>query len=296
MAIVGSLGSLGSKAQITDVYQIEGYVDWELIDEATNKVVSHGRGYTNRWYDWILQRLPNWISRHWLLGDRNAIVDVGRNKLADAFIGTSITYPQFVGIGTGTNNVAAGDTALQTPVDYDGSNEAKQAATRNLRGDFTSRITTNFTTSEANQNIRELGLFDAANSGTMWARVRVTINKTSTQRLNVFWYITFSRRSGLAIKSGESITATGTTIADTASTLTFLNTVSIWTIHNNSGVRMYIKLNGALVGTPPTNYDFLLESGDSLNNSNEEVEVSTISVYLNSAITLPSNLLVVKGW
>jgi hypothetical protein len=67
-------------------------------------------------------------------------------------------------------------------------------------------------------------------------------------------------------------------------------------IVNNSGVRVYFKLNSALTGAPPTNYDFFLEDGAAYIQSNEEIEVSTVHVYMDAAITMPANTLTVRGW
>jgi hypothetical protein len=283
---------------------LRGYVDWELVDDKTGRVTSNGRGWIRR--KWLGRRLSRildfltpylpFLSRLFPYGVENALVNTARNKLANAFIGTATTYPQWIGIGTGTNDVGGGDTALQTLVHYDGTNDAKVADSKTLKGQFTSRIITQFTTAQANQSIRELGLFDAANSGNLWARVRVTINKTSSERLNVHWYIIFERRSSLAIKTGASIGATGTITANTDITLTFSSSVTIVIIFNNSSVPMYIKFNGALTSSPPTDYDAYIESGGHFIMSDEEIDVSTVHVYMNAAITMPHNNLTVRGW
>ena len=178
----------GSRDLLLDPYRVKGFVHWELIDDKTGRVTRRGRGKHESWW---MKAVPKTLQKLFLLGDENAIVDTGRNRLAQYMIGTSITSPNFIGIGTGTNGVAASDTALQTPVDYDGANDAKASATRSLKGQYTARIVTNFLATEANQNIRELGLFDAANSGNMWARVSVTINKAASERLNIYWYVVF---------------------------------------------------------------------------------------------------------
>ena len=130
----------------------------------------------------------------------------------------------------------------------------------------------------------------------MWARVNVNITKTPQQKVNIYWYLVFERRTGLAIKSGESIGATGSITANTASTLSFVSQVTICTIHNNTGQPLYVKLNGVLVGTPPTNYDFILLDGQSYLQSDEEIAINTVGVYVNATITMPSNTIVVRGW
>ena len=209
------------RQKLGDAATAHGYVHWEVEDQE-GRVIRSGDGYFERWYTrFVPLMLRDWIFDRWprLLGTRNAVLNTMRNNLADALIGTSITFPNFIGIATGTGNVAATDTALDTPVDYDGANEAKVTTSRSLRGQFTSRIVTQFSTTEANQNIRQLGLFDAANSGVLWAKVRVTIDKVNTERLTIYWYFTFERRAGLALKSGTSVGATGATANGSWTTL-----------------------------------------------------------------------------
>jgi hypothetical protein len=231
----------------------------------------------------------------------NIITNKARERLALYMKGDSISSPAFVGIGTGTNNAVAGDIALQTPVDYDGANDAKVASIRDILSTYKSRTTVQFGSSEANQNIRELGLFDAANAGNLWARVNVTINKTSAQILTVYWYISFERATGVAIKTGQSVAATGTITGQVDSTLTFPSTVTFLMVENNTGVVVYIKINGAMTGTPPTGYDYRLEASgikSRLELVNEEISISNIHVYKDSAgnITLPANTFVAVGW
>lgn len=292
-----------SKAHIVDLAQARGYVDWQLIDNTTGKIVDRGVGYTNQWYERVFDFLPHWVVSRlqsiFPLGTRNAVLDTARTNLANAFIGTAQTYPQFVAIGTGTNGVASSDTGLQTLVQYDGANNAKQASSRNLKGNFTSRIVTNFPTGEANQNIRELGLFEEAAATNIWARVNVTINKTSSQRLNIFWYILFERRTGLAIKTGISIAATGTLTNDTDSTLTFSSNVTVVVIENNNAGLTYVRINGAIVGdATPTVYDFIMQANSRKEFLAEEFDISTLHVVRKQAgnITLPNNEFSAVGW
>lgn len=293
------------KVGMQEEFTVKGYVHWELVNDKTGKIVDQGIGVVERpWHHRFFLNLASLFpsfsfKRFNIFGTDNAIVNHARNKLAGALTGSSIVYPTFIGVGTGTNTVGASDTALQTVSQYDGSNDAKAATSRTLKGQFTSRIIAQFDTDEANVTIRELGLFEANDaSQNMWARANVTIAKTSSDTLSVYWYIIFERRAGVAIKAGTSISATGTTVANTDSTLTFAAAVTIFTVHNNTGVVMYLKLNGAMTGSPPQNYDFVLQDGQSLVQSDEEVEVANIHVYLNSAIdpVQTSNLLTVQGW
>lgn len=284
------------RVSIAESPDLRGYVDWELIDDKTGKVVRRGKRRLRLLPPSLYTRLPFFIRRRFPLGSENAIVDDGRNQLANAMIGTTVTFPEYMAVGTGTNLVASSDTDLQTISQYDGSNDAKIASGKSLFGNFTSRLSTQFLTTEANVNIRELGLFDAANAGKMWARVNVVINKTSSQRLNVFWYIVFERRSSLAIKTGSSIGATGTSTANTVSTLTFVSAVTVMRIFNNTGGIVYIRLNDALDGTTPTNYDYKLADQDEFELLNEEISISTLSILATTTFTMPHNTFVARGW
>ncbi len=281
----------------------KGYVYWELIDNATGRVTKRGKGvvprnFRERLYDLIPSRLHSFFLKYLPLGYQNAILNFMRNKMADFFIGTSVTPPTFIGIATGTGSVGAADTTLDTPVDYDGANEAKAVDSKTLLGLYTSRLVVAFSTTEANQTIGQVGLFDAANSGNLWAKVKVSITKTSTERLNIYWYITWERRAGLAIKTGASIGVTGTATQNTISTLTFASAVTVFMIHNNSGSLFYVKFNAALDhATLPTNYDLKLADGDRVLLTEEELSVVTLSVTSPAAtFALPHNNLAVSGW
>lgn len=252
--------------------QAKGYVRWILTDAKTGRFTDGGRS--------------------------NVIVNLTRENLAKAMIGTSITFPGTVAVGTGTNVPAASDTALQTLSQYDGANNAKAFDSKTIRSIYTSRFITQFLTGEANITIRELGLFDDTSATNMWARVAVNITKTSSQRLTIYWYITFDRRNDVAIKTGGSIGATGTITAATPSTLTFASAVTILMITNNAAEEVYVRLNQAISGEdPPLTYDFKLDDNETVFFLNEEISVTTVSVYgtlLNGA--MPLNELSVVGW
>jgi len=309
---VGSITMSSSKStnnsKLLDIMKIStpvnivGYVDWELIDDETGKVVERGRGYSNKWWEPLLYFvnkftfISNLFYRFFRPGQSNAILDKARSELADFMVGTSITVPGFVGIATGSGTIASSDTTLDTPVDYDGSNEAKAFSGKSVRGNNLVRYVTQFTKVEAIQTIGQLGLFTAANSGNLWAKVSVTIVKTATQRLNVYWYVIFERNAALAIKSGGSIGATGLVSTSADSTLTFPTTVTSLSIHNNSGVLMYVSLNDAMTGNPPEDYDFLILDGGKLELMQEEVSIATVHVFMADTFTLPDTQLVVRGW
>ena len=278
-----------------------GYVHWEILDEDDN-IIERGYGVGSQWW---LKYIPNFLHRFLPYGKQNAIVDITRKRITDWVAGGSVpAIPNYIAVGTGSTPVASADTGLQTAVPYTGvTATAKVVDTRTVFGEMSVRYvisfgTTEITTGGSNVDIKEFGLFTGTDLSTadMWARVNVNITKSPQQKVNVYWYLVFERRTGWAIKSGESIGATGSITANTASTLSFASQATICTIHNNTGQPVYIKLNGALTSSPPENYDFILLDGQSYFQSDEEIAINTVSVYVNATITMPSNTLVVRGW
>lgn len=249
-----------------------GYVRWELYDELNNKIIKKGKS--------------------------NVITNFAREKLASAYKGDTVTFPSHIGIGTGTSTPAAGDTALQTPVNYDGVNAAKTIDSKSVIRLYATRFVTQFLTTEANQNIRELGLFDAANSGNLWARVSVTINKVNTQRLTVYWYLTFERGTGVPVKTGASIGATGTITSAVDSTATFASQVTFCIIENNTGDVVYVSISDAMSGTPPNEYDYRIANGSRIELLDEEFGITDLHIYKVAVnnFSLPNNALSIRGW
>jgi hypothetical protein len=111
---------------------------------------------------------------------------------------TSSNYPlNWCGVGTGSNVPAFTDTALQTQTLR--TNEAGGFAPVNGRAGDNSysytRITKEFTESQANANLTEVGFFDASTGGIMFTRQLfkdgagnpVTVTKTSDFRLRVIY-------------------------------------------------------------------------------------------------------------
>ena len=289
------------KDSFIDGVKPRGYVHWEILDENDN-IIKRGYGVGSQWW---LKYIPNFLHRFLPYGKQNAIVDTARKRITDWVAGGSApAVPNYVGVGTGTDPVASSDTGLETAIPYTGvTATAKIADTTSVFGEMAVRYVTSFNTNEittgaSDVDIKEFGLFTGTDLSTadMWARVNVNITKTPQQKVNIYWYLVFERRTGLAIKSGESIGATGSITANTASTLSFVSQVTICTIHNNTGQPLYVKLNGVLVGTPPTNYDFILLDGQSYLQSDEEIAINTVGVYVNATITMPSNTIVVRGW
>lgn len=286
-----------------DPFVAKGYVHWEIENE-DGKVLRRGVGTGSQW--WV-KLVPQFLQRFIPLGKRNAIVNLARSEIASLLQGGSITVPSFIAVGSGTNSVASADTALQTAIAYTGSSAtAKAVSSRTLMNQYTCRYiatfgTTEITTSSSDVVVREAGLFTTSSvTSNMWARVNMNVTKAPTERLNVYWYITFERRSGVAIKTGESVATSGNITANTDSTLTFATAATIVAIHNDTGQKAYIKFNGGFDGedgsTAPNNYDLVLEDGQSYFQSDEEIEVANVHVYVNASITMPHNTFVVRGW
>ena len=262
-----------SRAGINHFIMPIGYVEWELENIKTGLVTKSGKS--------------------------NIVVNYARDRLAQALIGTSVTYPGFISVGTGTTSPSAADTGLVTLSQYDGANDAKAFTSKSVKSIYTARYVTQFTSGEANITIRELGLFDSANAGNMWARVTVNITKTSSEVLTIYWNITFDRSSGVAIKTGASISATGTATSNDKFTATFASAVTVVMLHNNSGNELYYKINEDLdAAKPPVDYDGILQDNERVYFIEEEISISTIALFsaVNNVGVLPINDFAIVGW
>lgn len=264
----------GSRGGIKEGMEPRGYVRWTLTDAKTGRFKKSG-------------------------GCHNLLVNKTREQLASAIIGGSVTYPGFIGVGVGTSTPASSDTGIETVSQYNGSNDAKAVDSKSVRSIYTARFVVQFTTGQANTAIKELALLTTADDGDLWARVAVTITKTSSERLTIYWYIIFDRSLDVAIKSGASTAATGTFSNSTPVTLTFASAITVLMLHNNSGTQVYFKINEALDGAdPPVDYDGVLQDNDRFELLNEEISISTVSVWgtaLGSAAA-PSNVIGCVGW
>jgi len=115
----------------------------------------------------------------------NIACTVGKNSLANRLIGATKGEITYFAVGTGTDAPAVGDTTLGTEI------YRKQISVRSVSGAIaTFRIF--FNTSEANDTLKEIGLFgdDAtvtADTGTLFARAAVDKTKTSSETLTIDW-------------------------------------------------------------------------------------------------------------
>lgn len=118
----------------------------------------------------------------------NLVVTVGKNYLATWLAAASQAgeFMTHIGLGTGTNAVAAGDTALQTELAtrVDGTLSSATNVWQNV-ATFGAGVDTGMVT--------EAGLFSAAAAGTMFARqVFTAIDKQAGDTLELTWQVTFS--------------------------------------------------------------------------------------------------------
>ena len=123
----------------------------------------------------------------------NLVVNVGLNSIASRLSGIdspankkgTITY---CALGTSTTAADQGDTALVA------ESIRKLVSVRSVASNV-AKFRTFFNTSEGNINIREIGLFgdDASStpdSGTLFARLIVSRDKTDAETLTLDWEVT----------------------------------------------------------------------------------------------------------
>lgn len=131
-------------------------------------------------------------SKDEVIETHNLVVDNGMESIIQRLAGVDIPANTkgtitYCAVGTGTDAPTANDTKLQTEV------ERKQITVRTYSGK-TATFTSFFSTEEANDTLKELGLFgdDAtiiADSGTLFARLSIDRAKTSSETLTIEWQI-----------------------------------------------------------------------------------------------------------
>lgn len=118
----------------------------------------------------------------------NVVTNLGRNRIAALIAQDSTAFPSHIGIGTGTTAATVADTALVTEVD-------RNAITSDSAVSGVATFKAFFSKNEANGNtIAEVGMFDAASSGTMICRsvLSSTVAKTASVSLTITWTLTFA--------------------------------------------------------------------------------------------------------
>lgn len=129
-----------------------------------------------------------------LIGEyENTITDAGKNAMAALLGGTGTAKPGYIAFGVQGVTYPTEDptrTALDSEVD-------RQAATISVAGNQVTYTATH--TASADEAIAEIGLFDAATAGTMWA-LKVFVDSTGAaapknllagDSLQVDWTISF---------------------------------------------------------------------------------------------------------
>lgn len=133
----------------------------------------------------VLDAATGALLRHQRVANR--VVTTGRNQIRDAVYDGTISPPIRFALGTGNTAVADGDTSLVNEIWRDVfATKSKSTASVEYKYFLTSVTANGYTLSEA-------GLFDAAVSGTMHARVLLDpIVKTSGIAVLFVWTLTWS--------------------------------------------------------------------------------------------------------
>lgn len=124
--------------------------------------------------------------------EHNLIVTVGKNYLATWLTAATQSGPfmSYIGLGTGTNAPASGDTTLQTEFSGGGYSRSQGTLTSSTN---TWTNTATFSPGNGTGAVTEAGLFSASTSGTMFARQTFSAyNKAAGDTLVVAWTVTFS--------------------------------------------------------------------------------------------------------
>lgn len=153
---------------VDNTIKLEGYIEWKHLRDGA--VVASGER-------------------------KNIITTVGKNALAtllnSASAGTSIVT--HIGLGSGTNAVAVGDTTLTT--ELSGGAYARLTVTRSNPSANQVQYVATFTGITNTPTINEAGLFNAVTAGTLFAHQLVTPSvtlSTSADSLQITWTITIS--------------------------------------------------------------------------------------------------------
>lgn len=115
----------------------------------------------------------------------NLVVTAGINHIADQLDSSPGTAMSHMEIGSGSTAPAAGDTALQTPIDRNALTSRTSAANVvTYVGDWAAGDGTS-------ADIEEAGIFNNAAGGTMLARAVFTqVNKGASDTLKITWTVT----------------------------------------------------------------------------------------------------------
>ena len=119
--------------------------------------------------------------------ENNLVVATGLTFIASRMKNATATAMTHMGLGSGTTNVAAGQTDLVTLL---GSREVLDSTTASSN---TIAYVASFEAGDATGAVTEAGIFNAASSGTMLCRVKFNVvNKAADDTMAVTWTITLS--------------------------------------------------------------------------------------------------------
>ena len=119
--------------------------------------------------------------------EKNLVVSAGLTFIASRMKNATATAMTHMGLGSGTTNVAAGQTDLVTLL---GSREALDSTTASSN---TIAYVSSFEAGDATGAVTEAGIFNAASSGTMLCRTKFSVvNKAADDTMAVTWTITLS--------------------------------------------------------------------------------------------------------
>ena len=130
----------------------------------------------------------------------NTIVTAGKNHIANRLgVASPDTRMSFMGIGTGSTAVAAGDTTLGTELAGSGYARISMSNTSGANSVSVSGAVVTYSATFAANNptneviLREAGIFNASTAGTMLCRtVFPIVTKQAADTLTVNWTITVS--------------------------------------------------------------------------------------------------------
>ena len=116
----------------------------------------------------------------------NLVVDTGLDYIASRMKDATATAMTHMAIGSGTNDPAAGDTALQTQL-------GRVALTSTTVTNNSVAYIASFGAGTGTGAVTEAGIFNASSSGTMLCRTEfAVINKGASDSMTITWTVTIS--------------------------------------------------------------------------------------------------------
>ena len=118
--------------------------------------------------------------------ERNLVVTVGKNHIADQMAAQAQGQMSHMAVGTGTTAAVAGDTTLETELD-------RNALTSLTNSSNTITYIGDWAAGDATGAITEAGILNSASAGTLLVRsVFAAKNKGAGDSLTITWVVTIS--------------------------------------------------------------------------------------------------------